>query len=162
MADNTNISLTVEAWAEIVVKTWLEKIIMLKINYSHDLYNSFAHHVITNANGDPDRIEFAFLYYGKFVDMGVGREFSRGNSGNIGFTPKRKPKPWYSKEFYHQLQILRELLAEKYAMKASQVIMVNLESFDVDSSLVNSHSPKSTPNNNPTARAYDKARGRGY
>ncbi|MDP2059911.1 MAG: hypothetical protein Q8J97_09235, partial [Flavobacteriaceae bacterium] len=39
---------------------------------------------------------------------------------------------WYSKTFYHQLQILRELLAEKYAMKASQVIMINLESFDSD------------------------------
>lgn len=131
MADNTNISLTAEAWAEIVIKTWLNKIIMLNINYSHDLYNSFAHHVITNANGDPQRIEFAFLYYGKFVDMGIGNGTSAGEAGKSN----RRSKPWYSKEFYHQLQVLRELLAEKYAMKATQVIMINLETFDTEGNL---------------------------
>lgn len=134
MSDNTNLSLTIEAWAEIVIKTWLEKIIRLNINYSHALYNSFAHHVITNANGDPERIEFAFLYYGKFVDMGVGNGVSKSEATELvtGGQSGRRAKPWYSKTFYHQLQILRELLAEKYAMKASQVIMINLESFDAE------------------------------
>jgi hypothetical protein len=168
MSDNTNLSLTIEAWAEIVIKTWLEKIIRLNINYSHALYNSFAHHVITNANGDPERIEFAFLYYGKFVDMGVSNGTSVGELGNS----KRSAKPWYSKTFYHQLQILRELLAEKYAMKASQVIMINLESFDAEGNNLasskssqqrqNKSSQSTGSNSNPTAKAYDKARGRGY
>lgn len=139
MSDNTTLSLTVEAWAEIVIKTWLEKIIRLNINYSHALYNSFTHHIITNANGDPERIEFAFLYYGKFVDMGVGNGVSKADAA--AFTAaglnKRRAKPWYSKEFYHQLQVLRELLAEKYAMKASQVIMINLESFDAEGDKLN-------------------------
>lgn len=132
MSDNTNLSLTIEAWAEIVIKTWLEKIIRLNINYSHSLYNSFAHHVITNANGDPERIEFAFLYYGKFVDMGVGNGVTKSDATELmsAHMGGRRAKPWYSKTFYHQLQILRELLAEKYALKASQVIMINLETFD--------------------------------
>ena len=145
MSDNTTLSLTIEAWAEIVIKTWLEKIIRLNINYSHALYNSFAHHIITNANGDPERIEFAFLYYGKFVDMGVGNGVSKSEATELMAAGMngRHAKPWYSKTFYHQLQILRELLAEKYAMKASQVIMINLESFDAEGNKSNS-TPKAS------------------
>ncbi|HAQ19597.1 MAG TPA: hypothetical protein DCR40_10260 [Prolixibacteraceae bacterium] len=174
MSDNINLSLTIEAWAEIVIKTWLEKIIRLNINYSHALYNSFAHHVITNANGDPERIEFAFLYYGKFVDMGVGNGVSKSEATELVAAGMngRHAKPWYSKTFYHQLQVLRELLAEKYAMKASQVIMINLESFDAEGEKIissksaqqreNKSSQSAGSNTNPTAKAYDKARGRGY
>ena len=134
MAENTDLKLTIEAWAEIVIKTWLQKIIRLNINYSHALYNSFVHHVITNANGNPERIEFAFNYYGKFVDMGVGNGIKLQDSQAFAAAGlnKRHAKQWYSKTFYAQLQILKELLAEKYATKASQVILINLESFDAD------------------------------
>jgi len=151
----------IEDWAIIVIKNWHEKIIALNINYTHSLYNSFFHHVNTNANGDPIKIEFAFNYYGKFVDMGVGREISKGNSGNLGFTPNRKAKKWYSKEFYRQVMKLKELLAERYAKMANDVIIVNLSSVDEHGNNYNSKtkSGNSKSNTNPTARAYDKVHG---
>ena len=73
MAENTDIKLTVEAWAEIVMERWLDKIDRLGIGYSMQLADSFQMEVISNAGGDVARIEFAFKYYGKFVDMGVGK-----------------------------------------------------------------------------------------
>ena len=48
--------------------------------------------LLVNAGEDIEKIEFSFRLYGFFVDMGVGKEVSRGNSGDLGFTPTRKPK----------------------------------------------------------------------
>jgi len=114
MADNANLSLTVEAWAKIVVERWENKIVRLRIHHSGNLYKSFAVHVFTQANGDPDKIEFAFNYYGKFVDMGVGR------SGT------RKKKPWYSKVFFGQVKQLGVILRSKYEYKAQLTIITNI------------------------------------
>ena len=118
MAENTNIQQTVEAWAEIVLKQWINKIIALKLTDTHALYDSFHHHIISNAGGDIQKIEFAFLYYGKFLDMGVGKGQKIGEEGD------RKPKKWFSATFFANTQKLKEILAEKYAEKAQTTIAV--------------------------------------
>ena len=63
MNENTNISLTVEAWADIVIKEWIKKCEALKINNTGLLINSFVNTIYTAANGDPRRIVFAFEWY---------------------------------------------------------------------------------------------------
>lgn len=123
MADQTNMNLTVEAWAEIVIDKWETMIARLKIGHSGNLLNSFAHHVATQANGDPERIEFVFEYYGKFIDMGVGRGVP---ISEVQFSD-RKRKPWYSKTFFSQVKKLGEILSEKYAAKAQATIIENLD-----------------------------------
>ena len=123
MADQTNIGLTVEAWAEIVIDKWETMIARLHIGHSGKLINSFAHHVITQSGGDPEKIEFAFEYYGKFVDMGVGRGVT---IGEVEFSDRRR-KPWYSKTFFSQVKRSGEILGEKYARKGQAVIIENLE-----------------------------------
>jgi|SRR5665647_1617589 len=122
MADNTNLSLTVEAWAKIVVERWENKITMLRIHQTGNLANSFAVHVFTQANGDPDKIEFAFNYYGKFVDMGVGNgvKMDQVDSSN------RKAKPWYSRTFFSQIKRIGEILRDKYAHKAQILMITNI------------------------------------
>lgn len=129
MADNANIKLTVEAWAEIVIKEWMNMVERLNIHNPGTLVNSFEKFIHTNSGGDPSRILFAFEWYGKFVDMGVGRYVSLDirdaliNAGAI----KRRPKPWFTDVFYKQLEVLRHLLEEKYAMKTELYITRNLE-----------------------------------
>lgn len=88
---------TIGPCSDIVLKIWREKITDLKVWETEDLCNSLLHTLLSNAGTGADKVEFAFWFYGVFVDMGVGREIPIGNSGDLGFTPIRKPKRWYSK-----------------------------------------------------------------
>ena len=126
MGENTNLGLTVEAWADIVIERWEIKIQRLKIYDSGQLVRSFYHHVKTQANGNPELIVFTFEYYGKFVDMGVGRGVT---VEEVSFS-NRRPRAWYSKIFFSQLEKLKEILAEKYARKAQLEIITNVERFN--------------------------------
>lgn len=129
MAENLNTGLTVEAWAEITIKEWLKKIKALGIHSTGQLVNSFYHHVNTSADGNPEYVKFAFEYYGKFVDMGVGRGVlleDREIKVNAEATNRRK-KPWYSDVFYEQLKILSHLLSEKYAKQAADMVVTELD-----------------------------------
>ena len=122
MSNNTNLQLTVEAWAKYVIERWENKIVRLRIHHTGELLKSFQTHIFTQANGDPDKIEFAFNYYGKFVDMGVGRGVPMGSeSGN------RRKKEWYSKTFFSQVKRIAELLHDKYQLKAQATIITNIE-----------------------------------
>ena len=116
MKQKTNIKQTVEAWADIMMKQWTNKIIALKLTDTHALYDSLIHHINSSANGDVQKIEFAFNYYGKFLDMGVGKGQPIGDSGN------RKPRKWFSATFFANQQKLKEIIAQKYAEQAQTTI----------------------------------------
>lgn len=120
----SDIKLTVEEWAEIVVKIWEEKMLQLEISDTFQLANSFAFHVIGNAGGDVQRIEFAFNYYGMFVDMGVGRgmKLAERFAGS-----RRQPKPWYTKTFMREVKKLGYIIAEKYAYMGAITIVDGVE-----------------------------------
>ena len=114
---------TVEAWAEITIKNWLENIKKENIGDTGKLAKSFVEHVVSGSGGDVGLVEFTFAYYGKMVDMGVGKGTTlalRGDKTAIKLQG-RHAKKWFSKELWHQVQRLRELLAEKYGheMKTS-------------------------------------------
>lgn len=114
------LDVTVKAWADIVIQNWIDKIYRLQVYHSHslvrELAEDFALHIVSNSNGNPELIEFAFHYYGKFVDMGVGQ------GAPLGSTNKRKPKRWFSATFYAEINQLSGILAEKYAFKGSFII----------------------------------------
>ncbi|NQU54154.1 MAG: hypothetical protein HQ522_16625 [Bacteroidetes bacterium] len=122
MGQNTDLGLTVEAWAEIVIERWETKIERLKIGHTGQLVKSFHQHVQAQANGVPELITFTFEYYGKFVDMGVGRGVTHEE---VEFS-NRRPKAWYSKVFFSQLIKLSELLAEKYERKSQMAIVTEV------------------------------------
>lgn len=157
MAENLNLRLTLDAWADIVIKNWVAKIMALQVYDTFALARSFEHHVWANANGDPQKVEFAFMYYGRFVDMGVGEgksstgalsrdqkrivkeQFKNGHE-EMGFRKwksfksyneihlkERLAKPWYSSIFFSEVQKLQSILAEKYAHKAALYIVENLD-----------------------------------
>jgi len=124
---NTNIQLTLQAWSDIVEERWLDKIHKLGIGQTGMLENSFRHQVITDGAGNPERIEFAFNFYGRFVDIGVGRGMQAGvTKDDPGYWDyrdfygqlniyKRKSKKWYSNTLYAERQKLVRILADKYS-----------------------------------------------
>ena len=121
MSENTSINETLEAFAKIVIEKWERKVMSLGIGKSSDLINSFHHHVHLEANGSPKLIGFTFNYYGKFVDMGVGKGVKSGEWQGTN----RNPKAWYSSIFFGQVKALGHIMAEKYAMEATQIIVEN-------------------------------------
>lgn len=120
MAANTDLRLTAEAWANIVIERWERKIERLGIGSTGALIRSFTQHVRSQADGRVDLIQFTFEYYGKFVDMGVGR----GVKLDMVETSNRRAKPFLSKTFFSQLEKLKDILVDKYGKKA-QITIVN-------------------------------------
>lgn len=121
-----DINNTIAAWADIVIKIWYSKIVELAVWDTGALAKSLLQELTRHSGNSIDKIEFSFLLYGQFVDMGVGRETSKGNSGDLGFTPSRKPQPWFAKKFFGQIMKLRELLKKRYSEEISQNIIDTL------------------------------------
>jgi len=117
------ITQTVTDWARITVERWEEKITQLGIGDSNTLINSFTHEVITASNGNPELIKFTFQYYGRMVDMGVGRGVPLAEVANSN----RKPKAWYSKVFAREMHKLAENLAKAYGQRAVTLIVNEIQ-----------------------------------
>jgi len=120
MAENLNQHITIQAWAEIVVSNWEDKILKLNITDTFSLVSSFEAYVVSEANGDVQKVEFTFLYYGKFIDMGVGKGQTIREGGS------RRPRKWYSPIFFSELQKLSGILAEKYARRGQLGVVENI------------------------------------
>jgi hypothetical protein len=126
-------------WAQVVIKMWEGKMNALDIYDTGELFNSFVNHIMAAANGDISKIDFIFKEYGLYVDMGVGKEISKGNDGDLSdnayfdhstqsYQMKRKAKPWYSKVFFREVMKLKEFLAKYYAKEAACLIAEGIES----------------------------------
>ena len=100
-------------WAEIVIERWQKKIAKYKIGSTGALVRSFTSAVEADAKGDVQKITFTYLYYGMFVDMGVGRGTKYSQRG----TTKRQIKPWYSIVVRREIYKLGELMIEKHGVK---------------------------------------------
>lgn len=105
-----------ERWADIVIERWIRKIQALNIGNTGELLRSLQAHVAVDANGNPEKITFLYLYYGIFTDMGVGRNVKLGSpKGN------RKKKPWYSSVFLKEVNTLGRIMAERYGYDAARL-----------------------------------------
>jgi len=126
MAENTNTTLTVEAWADITIKEWVKKAAALGIAPNNPISaERFVHHIITSSNGDPEKIQFIYDYYLNFVDWGVGKGVTlehRDMLVSSGAT-RRQKQPWFTGVFYNQVRILTKIIAEKYSLKSAHVLI---------------------------------------
>lgn len=89
----------------------------LNIVETNALATSFVHYIHSAAGGKIDLIEFTYLYYGRFVDMGVGRGVSLITRDIAEHN--RQQKPWYSRTFFRELNKLTGFLAENYGEQAA-------------------------------------------
>jgi hypothetical protein len=125
MSEVVDINKVVDDWAYYLYENWIDKLEKLKIGYSFDLESSIAYKILPGSSNLPS-VEFSFLYYGKFVDMGVGKGVSIAYAKDKE-DHGRQAKIWYSKEFYRQINKLKELLTKNYSLHASMVIVQNID-----------------------------------
>lgn len=133
-----------KAWADITIKIWRQKLVKQGSLRTNHLWQSFIRQVVEQSNGDIAKINFAFKYYGKFVDMGVGRGTKigdvRDNSSSRKIIGKmlgnrRKPKKWYSKTLAHEVMRLTEIMGKSYADGTGAIIKEGLEQNQADNSI---------------------------
>lgn len=140
MTQQIDLKTTVTAWADIVVQNWREKLKQMGVYDTWNLYNSFDKYgteIPVNAQGNPVSVTFNFQVYGRFVDMGVGKGVKIGDvkmlnaersAGNRHLSSnRRKPRKWYSSEFYRQRQQLERLMQEKYGIKGKTALIEALD-----------------------------------
>ncbi|WP_151087394.1 hypothetical protein [Hymenobacter baengnokdamensis] len=126
-----------EAWAKFVIERWVGALEKYDIGggIPGDLERSFRAQVEVDGNGDLQRIELAYLYYGLFVDMGVGRGTKNGDQRDNSDSRKlmgkvrgnaRQAKPWLTKTTPGQLFKLGDLLQIDAADRAGRIVMQTL------------------------------------
>ena len=124
-----------EAWAKITIVKWKKKLASNKIGDTGSLLRSFKYNVLASAQGNVLKITLLFEYYGRFVDMGVGKgtkvgdvkesAASRKLSGKM-LGNRRRPKKWYSKTFHAEVMKLSEIFAKEYGHRGVVAITENL------------------------------------
>ena len=124
-----------EAWAKITIIKWKKKLASNRIGDTGSLLQSFKFNILASAQGNVLKITLLFAYYGRFVDMGVGRGVKIGDVkesatsrrlsgkmlGNI-----RRPKKWYSKTFHAEVMKLSEIFAKEYGHRGVLAITENV------------------------------------
>ena len=124
-----------DRWAFFTMSIWKEKLAKFRIGKPGGaLYSSFQQKVISAPDGSVVSIQLSFNYYGKFIDMGVGKgtriggvrenKTSRYLEGRM-LGNKRAPKKWYGKTFYAEVATLKELMAKEYAHQGVLQIVEN-------------------------------------
>ena len=117
------------AWADKMVEIWRDKIDLLDAIDTGRLRASVAKERfrVDDSGGE---IGFRFVYYGVYVDAGVGNGYKRGNGGDLQFLGKtyrathelgepRKKKRWFSPSWYISTRVIAErwgrILGERFA-----------------------------------------------
>lgn len=127
----------IHAWTDMMITICKEKLVMLNVNDTFELSNSFESHVNINSGGDQARVNFAFREYGFYVNEGVGKEISVGNDGDLSDVShynlgtknlhlKRQPQPWFDKGFYKSIYALRRDVARIYGERIAKNIVFYL------------------------------------
>ncbi len=124
-----------EAWAKITIIKWKKKLASNRIGDTGTLLRSFKYNVLASAQGNVLKITLLFEYYGRFVDMGVGKGIKIGDvkesAGSRKLSGKmlgnrRRPKKWYSKTFHAEVMKLSEIFAREYGHRGVVAITENL------------------------------------
>lgn len=119
MATRSKLEMT-RMWAEIVIDRWKARIQEYDIGDTGELLKSLDAQVTMDSNGDPAKVTFVFLYYGRFPDMGVGGDITLSDAPDP--SGHRKVKPWYSRVFIKEVETLGRMMAAKYGFDAAEAI----------------------------------------
>lgn len=116
------------AFNDTMIRIWRERIIMLGIIDTGQLYRSVRS---LKTAADPQytdiTLEQQFITYGLFQNYGTGRETPRGNPGDIGRAKIRKARRWFDKKYYASVMNLRDFLADSLAL---QYIAITADALD--------------------------------
>lgn len=148
MSENEDINFDeqLQLWVDIAGQKLQKALKRYKIGVTGNLAKSIATELIKNG-GNAEKAIFKFAAYGRFVDMGTGREFARGARGSAAFAKyrnengslknksRREPKPWYSKTMFREIKILSEKLLADMSEQALSTMAARMRR-------INTHSNK--------------------
>lgn len=117
----------IEDWARYTAERLQKSLIKKKVGGTGALSYSILYQLMSLAGGEIGSVKHEFNYYGKFVDMGVGRgqkiESVKTNGDIISLmSQSRKPKKWFSKTYYAEVLELQDLLRIKYGEQGANII----------------------------------------
>lgn len=107
-------------WADIVLDRWKARMEAYNVGQTGELLKSLQAQVAVDSNGDPSKVTFLYLYYGRFPDMGVGGDITLSDVPDP--SGHRHVKPWYSKVFIKEVATLGRMMAAKYGFDAAEAI----------------------------------------
>ena len=138
----------IDAWERMMVDIWKEKIVRLGVIDTKQLYSDITGK-ITSQGDDIHSITHQFMEYGIFQDCGTGKEFSKANGGDLGFTPVRIPREWFSRAYFASVMTLKEEMAFQFGEEFCGVLSdaisdsLNHRSTSMRSNLWGNHGSKS-------------------
>ncbi|WP_443865687.1 hypothetical protein [Leyella stercorea] len=116
------------AFNRTMITIWCEQITLLNVIDTGRLLRSLK---ALPVRADGRFIEIglsqSFLEYGLWQNFGTGKEIPRGNSGDLGRELKRQKKPWFSRQYYASVMILREFLADNIAHEFVGIVARSLD-----------------------------------
>lgn len=114
---------TLRKWMYYTIKDFRREIDGKKIGETNKLRSSFQGSLTGNDSGGLSRISLSFLYYGKFVELGVGRGTKLGdvyeNKSEKKYNGKRlarRPKIWYSSKMTFNFNRAAEIMQQLYGV----------------------------------------------
>lgn len=116
----------VYAWSDMMATIWQDKLRQLDVYNTGTLYNSIADGIVSENAGNT-QIVHRFVEYGIYVDAGTGVGFKRGNGGDLGFSPTREARPWFSKKYFASYMNLVEAMAEIYGEEFARRITASIQ-----------------------------------
>ncbi|HRH57396.1 MAG TPA: hypothetical protein PLS10_07075 [Chitinophagales bacterium] len=108
-------------WTNITVLRLKSSVQKKNIGATGKLLSSFMSSVNVG-NGEYIKILISYLYYGKFVDMGVGKGVDMATALR-GSKFKRKRKVWYSKTIGQEVTKLSFFMARKAGSQAANILL---------------------------------------
>lgn len=121
----------IDDWARYTAERLQKSIEKRKVGKTGSLKYSIIYQLMSATGGDTSSIKHMFNYYGRFVDMGVGKGVGlsevKGNADLVKLMGGRKPKKWYSKTYYAEKTELAELLADKYKEQGTLIVKETFE-----------------------------------
>ena len=117
---------TLNYWGRYTISDLQKSIRIKNIGRSHNLINSLKYNVHPESNGNA-KIIFEFIYYGRLLDMGVGRgrkieDIKSNRAVYNAISQKNKNHKWLSKVAYTNIAALKNIMQEKYGEDVQNLI----------------------------------------
>lgn len=117
---------TINYWGRYSLSDLQKSIRVRGMGRTHQLITNLK--FTNNSLGDGDSTaNFEFPFYGKFADMQVGRgrkleDLKSNREVDRAIGQKHKNTKWLSKSLYTNIAALKQIMQEKYAEDAGQII----------------------------------------
>lgn len=125
-------------WAENVITRWGKEMESQGITDAKTLEKTFHKDVINASGGDQARIEFMYLDYLRYLDLGVGRgeKYVKEKHNPTFYSGEKYPttsgykwqvKPWFLPILKQRVYSLARILERKYGEYAQLIILKNID-----------------------------------